>query len=118
MSIDEGMPEEVLVLGLDQPRDGDDDRLARSGRSARTLVKNGTLRATLVELASGGELAEHRAEGPITVQPLRGRIVFRAAGAEREVGPGQLLTLAAGVPHAVRSVDGARFLLTLSLAGH
>jgi quercetin dioxygenase-like cupin family protein len=85
-----------------------------SGRSARTLLKKGGLRVTLVVLAPGGALAEHVAPGPITVQPLTGRISFRAAGREHPIEPGQLLAVAAGVPHAVHSVDGGSFLLTLA----
>jgi hypothetical protein len=34
-----------------------------SGRTARTLVKDGPLRVTLIELAPGEAIAEHRAEG-------------------------------------------------------
>lgn len=83
-------------------------------RTARTLIRNGPLRATLVTIAPGGEIPEHHADGPITVQPLRGRLQFTAAGAVHDVGPGQLLSLSAGVRHAVASVSGATFLLTVA----
>ena len=108
---------EVLVLRLDDER-----RQAvaaapqeRSGKSARTLIKNGPLRVTLIELAPGGTIAEHRADGPITVQPLEGRLRFSAGGREHDVGPGDLLAVAPGVRHSVSSATGAAFLLTLSL---
>ncbi len=85
-----------------------------SNRSARSVVKNGTLRATLVSLAPGGEVPEHHADGPITVQPLEGRIQFTSLGAVHDIGPGQLLALGAGVRHAVASASGATFLLTVA----
>lgn len=85
-----------------------------STRSARSVVKNGTLRATLVSIAPGGEIPEHHADGPITVQPLQGRIRFTALGEAHDIGPGQLLALGAGVPHGVASASGATFLLTVA----
>lgn len=83
-------------------------------RSARSLVKNGALRATLVSIAPGGEVPEHQADGPITVQPLQGRIQFTVPGAVHDIGPGELLSLGAGIRHAVASASGATFLLTVA----
>ena len=115
-AIDRPLSGDVLLFDLDeeQRRAEDPDALERSGRSARTLLKDGPLRATLIVLAPGGELAEHHAEGPITVQPLRGRILFRAGGEEHELEPGQLLSAGPGVPHSVHSEEGGAFLLTLT----
>ena len=42
------------------------------GRTARTLLKSGALRLTMIALAPGGSLPEHTAAGPITVQPIVG----------------------------------------------
>lgn len=115
-SIQRPMSGDVLVFDLEEERErtADPALLERSGRNARTLLKNGALRATLVVLHAGGELSEHRAEGPITVQPLEGRIRFEVKGQTHELQPGQMLSLGGGVPHAVRSDDGATFLLTVS----
>lgn len=92
----------------------DHDLLARSGRGARTLLKEGALRVTLVALAAGGSLAEHRADGPITVHVLAGTIDFRAGEDRWLLETGDLLSLAAGVPHAVESAEGGEFLLTVA----
>lgn len=91
----------------------DDALLARAGRSARTLVKNGPLRVTLVALAEGGSLASHRAEGPITVQVLSGGVRFRVGEKEWELREGDLLSLDGGVEHSVESPAGGEFLLTV-----
>lgn len=92
----------------------DEAALARVGRTARTLVKEGPLRVTLVVLAHGGALAEHHADGPITVHLLSGRIRFHAGEDEWMLEEGDLLSLPAGVPHSVEAEDRSVFLLTVS----
>lgn len=101
-------------LSVERGNLADPPILERSGRNARTLFKTGALRVTLVLLAPGGEIAEHEAGGPITLQPLEGRLRFRAGGRDHEIGPGELLSVAPGVRHAVTAEGGATFLLTVS----
>lgn len=107
---------DVLLFDLEQERDrlGSPAAGQPSGRHARTLLKSGPLRVTLIVLAPGGTTAEHQAEGPITVQPLRGRIRFSAGTEVHELGPGELLSAGPGVRHAVASDEGAVFLLTIA----
>ena len=90
------------------------EQLGTNTRSARTLVKNGSLRATLIGLGAGGELASHKADGPITVQVLEGAIEFEADGRLHALSVGSLFALEGGLVHAVRSRDGGVFLLTVS----
>ncbi|HEX9107318.1 MAG TPA: cupin domain-containing protein, partial [Longimicrobiales bacterium] len=91
--------------------------LERSGRTARTLVKDRSLRVTIHLLAAGGAIPEHHADGPITVQVLRGALTLHAAGREHELREGDLLALDSGVAHSLASLEGAAFLLTVSLPG-
>jgi quercetin dioxygenase-like cupin family protein len=91
------------------------EQLATTSRSARTLVKNGSLRATLVGLAAGGALASHSAEGPITVHVLEGTIEFEANEKTWSLSTGSLLALEAGIVHEVRAPAGGVFLLTVAL---
>jgi quercetin dioxygenase-like cupin family protein len=116
-SIKRPLSGDVLVFDLAKERQqsADPDILARSGRNARTLLKDGALRVTLVVLAARGELAEHHAEGPITVQPIDGRIRFTVQDTVHEIGPGEVLSAGAGVRHTVSSEEGAAFLLTVAL---
>ncbi|MGI9190038.1 MAG: cupin domain-containing protein [Longimicrobiaceae bacterium] len=100
-------------LGKEHLMNHDQEILERSGRSARTLVKNGPLRVTLITLAPGGDIAEHRAEGPITVHILHGTIEFRVGGETHALSQAELLALGGGVPHSVRSDTGGAFLLTV-----
>jgi quercetin dioxygenase-like cupin family protein len=116
-SIERPLSGDVLVfdLAVERERSADPAIMDRTGRSARTLLKDGPLRVTLVVLAAGAELAEHQAEGPITLQPLDGRIRFTALGRSHELGPGEMLAAGRGVRHSVASPDGASFLLTVAL---
>jgi quercetin dioxygenase-like cupin family protein len=91
--------------------------LARSGRTARTLIKDASLRVTIHLIAPGGEIGEHHADGPITVQVLRGVLTFRAGDRDYEMREGDLLALDTAIQHSVKSKAGAAFLLTVSLAG-
>ena len=103
-SIQRPLAGDVLVVDLD-PK-GKAGPISPGGREARTLIKSGMLRVTLVTLQPGAELAEHAASGPITVQPLS-RIRFTAAGREHDLAPGQLLSAGAGIRHRVASDAGA-----------
>jgi quercetin dioxygenase-like cupin family protein len=91
----------------------DQDLVTRHGRSARTLVKEGPLRLTLIALAAGGNLPPHRTEGPVTIHLMEGDVTFDAAGQEYSLVPGEVLVLAAGVQHGARSSAGCTFLLTV-----
>ena len=116
-TIERPLAGESLLFHLDDELTAADDPeiLARSGRTARTLVKDASLRVTIHLLAPGGAIAEHHAEGPITVQVLRGRLSFRAGERDYDLRPGDLLALDAAVRHSLRSAEGAAFLLTVSL---
>lgn len=115
-SIERALSGDVLVFDLDAERErvSDQDIIGRSGRNARTLLKSGSLRATLIVLGPGGGIPEHHSEGPILVQPLEGRIDLTVAGETHHLAPGQMLSTGPGVPHSVRSEQGATFLLTVS----
>lgn len=109
-SIERSLSGEVLVVELRNEAGA----VPPGGRAARTLVKNGALRVTLVTVAPGGGISEHHADGPITVQPLEGRLRFTAAGTVHDIGPGQLLSLEAGLKHSIASTSGTTFLLTVA----
>ena len=105
---------EVLVRHL--TRDGwmiDADLLAAHGRTGRTLVKEGPLRLTVMAIAPGGDLPEHRTAGPVTIQVLEGEVHFQALNAMYALTAGDVLILAAGVAHSATSTAGCVFLLTV-----
>jgi quercetin dioxygenase-like cupin family protein len=83
-------------------------------RIARTLVKDGPLRLTLVGLSAGGAIHEHEAAGPITVHVLDGEVELSAAGETRSYRAGAIIAVDQRVRHSVRSTPGGLFLLTLA----
>jgi quercetin dioxygenase-like cupin family protein len=91
------------------------EQLATTTRTARTLVKNGPLRATLMGLAAGGALASHSADGPITVHVLEGAVEFETEGRTWVLPAGSLFALDAGIVHTVRAPEGGVFLLTVAV---
>lgn len=91
----------------------DQQLLARTGRTARTLVKEGPLRLTMLALAPGGELPEHSTDGPVSIHVLRGSVTFRVLDNAYQMGTGDILALAPGVRHSASSVEGCSFLLTV-----
>ena len=113
-SLDRTISGEVLVRHL--PRDEqtiDQTLVARHGRSARTLVKEGPLRLTILALAAGGDLPAHNTDGPVSIHILEGEVVFEAVGQKYPLSVGDLLVLAAGVEHSASSASGCVFLLTV-----
>lgn len=89
---------------------------AGHSRIARTLVKEGPLRVTLVGLNAGAVLREHTAEGPITIHVLDGEIVLHVGDGSATLRTHDLVSLHGGVAHRVESGKGGFFLLTLSVA--
>ena len=84
-----------------------------AGRRAETLIKADGLRVVLVTMRAGISLHEHVAPGPITIHALRGRFGVTFGNQEREIGPGDLVSLASGVRHAVKTHEDGAFLLTI-----
>lgn len=108
------MEGEVLVHHLTRDeRMIDQTLLARHGRTARTLVKEGPLRLTIIAIAAGGDLPTHSTNGPVTIHVLEGEVFFQALGQEYPLGTGDVLVLAPGVEHSARSATGGLFLLTV-----
>lgn len=86
---------------------------ANNGRSAQTLAKAPEMNVLLTVINEGASLGEHKAPGSATLTVLEGKIAFISAGAECEVATGCTAVFAAGVPHAVRGVEEATFLLAI-----
>jgi quercetin dioxygenase-like cupin family protein len=113
-SLHRSLDGDVLVHHLtERERLIDQDLLARHGRSARTLVKEGMLRLTIVALAAGGTLPVHSSAGPVSVHVLEGEAVFDALDSEYLLRPGDILVLAPNIAHSARAQSGCVFLLTV-----
>jgi quercetin dioxygenase-like cupin family protein len=89
-----------------------------SGRTSSILIKTSDLRVLVVNLTAGTEIREHTAPGPITIQPIRGRIQVRAGAEVADLGVGELVAIEALVPHAVTALEESSFLLTIAWTDH
>ncbi len=92
--------------------------LDRDGRTARTLVKDGPMRVTLIALTPGSTIPPHHAAGPVTIQPVWGRMTVRVEDEDRVLEVGDLLALGAEVEHAVTTPTGVVFALTVVRVGN
>ena len=81
----------------------------------RALVKTDSLEVIRVVLAAGRVMPEHRVAGEVTVLCLEGRVAFTAGGVTYDLAAGQMIYLAGGEPHALRSVEDASLLVTILL---
>lgn len=89
----------------------------KTGRNARTLVKYDSLRVVLTALKAHARIPEHRTEGRISIQTIRGQIQVRTEGRTFNLPVGTLLTLDEGLRHDVQALDDSVFLLTLAWPG-
>jgi quercetin dioxygenase-like cupin family protein len=94
-----------------------DESYGRSGRLGRTLARSGRLRLVLVALNRDVLVGTHRAESPMTIQLLEGRIGFRIDGRDHELHAGQVLFFEPGEAHDIRALEECAMLLTLSAIG-
>ena len=87
---------------------------ASSGRAAKTLAKEGRLRALLIALKRGAVLKQHHTDGPVSIQCLRGNVAITVDDASTELTSGGLLILDAKVQHEVKAIRDASLLITMS----
>jgi quercetin dioxygenase-like cupin family protein len=101
---------------------GEEDRTLRefaaeskTGRAAKTLVKQGSLRITLVALKKGTALEPHQVTGPVSIQTIRGCLEIRTEEGTMAIPPDGLITLDAGVAHSVTAHEDSGILITLAM---
>ena len=87
---------------------------AASGRAAKTLAKEGRLRALLVALNRGTVLKQHHTDGPVSIQCLRGNVVITVGDESTELTSGGLLILASKVQHEAKALRDSSILITMS----
>jgi quercetin dioxygenase-like cupin family protein len=91
-----------------------EDTWQKEPRNGMTLLKGRGLCVVLAAMHAGTSVPSHQADGAISFQVLAGVIRFSAAAQTVTLNPGQLLTLHAGIPHAMEAVEEAAFLLTIA----
>ena len=88
---------------------------AKTGRAAKTLVKEGPLRITLVALKQGTTLQSHHVAGPVSLVTIRGLLRVSTAAGDIDIPKDGLIALDAGVGHSVTALDDCAVLITLAM---
>ncbi len=109
------------MLHFDDESEGvsllEEARLQPSGRAAKTLVKEGPLRITLLAFTAGSFLNDHQAHGSLVIQALTGSV--RVKGVEDSVTLSRAGTVAIepGVTHSVVAIEDSVVVLFIAMPG-
>ena len=85
----------------------------KSKRTTSNLVTTGPLRINVIALDEGGELADHKVEGPFTIQCLLGRVRVLVEGDQR-MTTGDLLVADAAITHTIRVEEASVLFITIA----
>jgi quercetin dioxygenase-like cupin family protein len=88
---------------------------AHGGHRQKTLYRHGPSTLALFLFEPGGALREHRTNGIVFIQILRGRLTVHAAGQRHDLPAGRVLVMSPGVPHDLHAEEHTHMLLTVSL---
>ena len=81
--------------------------------TSRVLVDNDVMRIVQFTFDTGQLLTEHTSPRAVSCLLTSGRLTFTVDGTEHDMGPGDVIYLAPGVPHALVAVEPSRLTLTM-----
>lgn len=107
-------------MSLPHAASGDLIKLAPLGDQLENAVSTAFLKTDHLELMrlvlqAGKSMPEHWVEGEVTLQCLEGLFELEAHGKRQAVSPGQMVYLAARVPHALHARENSAVLMTVLL---
>ena len=88
---------------------------SKTGRAAKTLIKQGPLRITLVAMREGATLPSHQVAGPISIQTIRGCLRVTTEKGDVDVPASGLISLGSGVAHITKARDNCAILITFAM---
>ena len=91
-----------------------EDAYQRDGHTARTLIREPTMRIVLVVMRAGGKMAEHRTQDTASIYAISGTVRLVLPTRTVELQAGRLLVIPPGLTHDVEAVGDSAFLLTLA----
>jgi len=112
-----GLAEPLLQIDLErelQQLRREDSWQRATGRSAKTLAKYPDFRIVLILMKGGTLMRQHRAEGRISIQQLKGQVCIHLDHRKVNLSTGHLLVLDCGVLHDVEALEESALLLTIS----
>ena len=87
-----------------------------TGRAAKTMVNDGSLRIILLAMTKGTALNDHAVDGYLSVQVFRGKVGIETAGESAVLAEGNVLALPPQLVHNATATQDAILLLTISKA--
>src|SRR5512133_1242555 len=112
-----GLAQPLLQIDLDhelQQLRREDSWQRETGRSSKTLAKYPDFRIVLILMKGGTRMRQHKAEGRISIQQLKGQVCVHLAHSKLNVSAGHLLMLDCGVLHDIEALEESALLLTTS----
>lgn len=91
---------------------------AKSGRAAKTLIKEGRLRITMIAMRKGAVLGAHQVGAVVSIHVMRGRARVSAAGASTNLASGGLLVLQEEVAHTAEALSDCVLLVTVAMSAY
>jgi quercetin dioxygenase-like cupin family protein len=88
---------------------------ARRGHRQKALYRHGRLTVALFTFEQGASLADHVADGVVSISVLDGQVRVQSGGEEHVLDAGGLLILAPGVRHDVFAIEQSTMLLQVYL---
>jgi quercetin dioxygenase-like cupin family protein len=92
-----------------------EDHPAAAGHRQMTLFHEGDLSLVLFDFEAGGTLADHVADGYVTIHTVAGELQVSTPEVTHQLPAGSLLVLAPGVRHDVTARVASQMLLTVYL---
>src|SRR4029077_8164998 len=112
-----GLAEPLLHIDLERELQQlrlEDSWRRETGRSSKTLAKYPDFRIVLILMKASTRMRQHRAQGRISIQQLKGQVCLHLADRKVHVSAGHLLVLDCGVLHDVEALEESALLLTIS----
>lgn len=91
-------------------------REGQHGHRQMTLFHRAPVTLVLFAFEKDGELADHAANGLVTIQVLDGALAVQAEEQNHELRSGNALVLDPNVRHSVRALEPSAMLLTVHLS--
>ena len=88
---------------------------AESGHRQMTIFHRAPVAKVLFAFESGGELADHAANGLVTIHALEGHLTVQAAEQTHQLQAGMIVMLSPNVRHSVRAAQVSAMLLTVHM---
>ena len=89
---------------------------ATRGHRQVTLFKHATATMSVFCFDAGGGLAEHQANGFVTIHVLRGQLAVKTASEDHQLSAGKILVMAPGVRHALKASEPTDMLLIVNMS--